>query len=248
MHVFLTALMFFTRIPVPATLPYTKALLNKALRYFPLVGGIVGAIGAGSLWLGLLIFPFPLALLLSMLVTIFVTGAFHEDGFADFCDGYGGGLTKEKVLEIMKDSRLGTYGTVGLTAMLATKFMALSYLSIPLIFLVMIAAHIVSRFVPVLLVYTTPYIREDALSKAKPIGNQTTKTSVTIALITALIPLLFLDWLLIVGVAVASIVVLWLFRAYIMKRTGGYSGDVLGALQQLVEVAIYLVVVGIQFS
>jgi adenosylcobinamide-GDP ribazoletransferase len=248
MHVFLTALMFFTRIPVPATLPYTKALLNKALRYFPLVGGIVGAIGAGSLWLGLLVFPFPLALLLSMLVTIFVTGAFHEDGFADFCDGYGGGLTKEKVLEIMKDSRLGTYGTVGLTAMLATKFMALSYLSIPLIFLVMIVAHIVSRFVPVLLVYTTPYIREDALSKAKPIGNQTTKTSVTIALITALIPLLFLDWLLIVGVAVASIVVLWLFRAYIMKRTGGYSGDVLGALQQLVEVAIYLVVVGIQFS
>jgi adenosylcobinamide-GDP ribazoletransferase len=248
MHVFLTALMFFTRIPVPATLPYTKALLNKALRYFPLVGGIVGAIGAGSLWLGLLVFPFPLALLLSMLVTIFVTGAFHEDGFADFCDGYGGGLTKEKVLEIMKDSRLGTYGTVGLTAMLATKFMALSYLSIPLIFLVMIVAHIVSRFVPVLLVYTTPYIREDALSKAKPIGNQTTKTSVTIALITALIPLLFLDWLLIVGVALASIVVLWLFRAYIMKRTGGYSGDVLGALQQLVEVAIYLVVVGIQFS
>jgi adenosylcobinamide-GDP ribazoletransferase len=126
--------------------------------------------------------------------------------------------------------------------------MALSYLSIPLIFLVMIVAHIVSRFVPVLLVYTTPYIREDALSKAKPIGNQTTKTSVTIALITALIPLLFLDWLLIVGVALASIVVLWLFRAYIMKRTGGYSGDVLGALQQLVEVAIYLVVVGIQFS
>ncbi len=248
MHVFLTALMFFTRIPVPATLPYSKELLNKALRFFPLVGGIVGAIGAGSLWLGLLVLPFPLALLISMLVTIFVTGAFHEDGFADFCDGYGGGLTKEKVLEIMKDSRLGTYGTIGLTAMLATKFMALSYLSMPHIFLVMVAAHIVSRFVPVLLVYTTPYIREDALSKAKPIGNQTTKKSVAIALITALIPLLFLDWLILIGVVVVSAVVLWLFRAYILKRTGGYSGDVLGALQQLVEVAIYLVMVAIQFS
>lgn len=248
MHVFLTALMFFTRIPVPASLPYSKELLNKALRFFPLVGGIVGAIGAGSLWLALLVFPFPLALLLSMLVTIFVTGAFHEDGFADFCDGYGGGVTKEKVLEIMKDSRLGTYGTVGLTAMLATKFLALSYLTIPAIFLVMVAAHIFSRFVPVLLVYTTPYIREDALSKAKPIGNQTTKTSVVIALITALVPLLFLDWQIIIGVVVASALVLWLFRAYIMKRTGGYSGDVLGALQQLVELAIYLVIVALQFS
>lgn len=247
MHTFLTALMFFTRIPVPATLPYSKDLLNKALRFFPLVGGIVGAIGAGSLWLGMLVFPFPLALLLSMLVTIFVTGAFHEDGFADFCDGYGGGLTTEKVLEIMKDSRLGTYGTVGLTAMLATKFMALSYLSIPLIFLVMVTAHIFSRFIPVLLVYTTPYIREDALSKAKPIGNQTTKTSVVIALITSLIPLLFLDWPIIVGLIVVSAIVLWLFRTYIMKRTGGYSGDVLGALQQLVEVTFYLVVVTLQF-
>ncbi|MCA1744847.1 MAG: adenosylcobinamide-GDP ribazoletransferase, partial [Bacteroidales bacterium] len=224
MNVFLTALMFFTRIPVPASLPYSKELLNKALRFFPLVGGIVGAIGAGSLWLGLLVFPFPLALLLSILVTIFVTGAFHEDGFADFCDGYGGGTTKDKVLEIMKDSRLGTYGTVGLTAMLATKFMALSYMSLPLIFLVMITAHIFSRFVPVLLVYTTPYIREDALSKAKPIGNQTTKTSVAIALGTALIPLLFFDWPIIVGIVIISAVVLWLFRAYIMKRTGGYSG------------------------
>lgn len=248
MNVFLTALMFFTRIPVPASLPYSKELLNKALRFFPLVGGIVGAIGAGSLWLGLLIFPFPLALLLSMLVTIFVTGAFHEDGFADFCDGYGGGTTKEKVLEIMKDSRLGTYGTIGLTAMLGTKFMALGYLTLPHIFLVLVAAHVFSRFVPVLLVYTTPYIREDALSKAKPIGNQTTKTSVAIALITALIPLLFFDWPSMVGMLVASAVVLWLFRAYIMKRTGGYSGDVLGALQQLVEVAFYLVVVAKQFS
>lgn len=247
MNTFLTALMFFTRIPVPASLPFSKELLNKALRFFPLVGGIVGAIGAASLWLGLWVFPFPLALLLSMLVTIFVTGAFHEDGFADFCDGYGGGTTKEKVLEIMKDSRLGTYGTIGLTAMLATKYMALSHLSIPHIFLVMVASHIFSRFVPVLLVYTTPYIREDALSKAKPIGNQTTKASLAIALVTTIVPLLFFDWPIILGVAVASALILLLFRAYIMKRTGGYSGDVLGALQQLAEVTFYLVVLALQF-
>lgn len=243
MNTFLTALMFFTRIPVPASLPYSKELLNKALRFFPLVGGIVGLIGAGSLWLGLFIFPLPLALLLSILATIFVTGAFHEDGFADFCDGYGGGTSKEKVLEIMKDSRLGTYGIIGLSGILATKFMALSYLAIPQLFLVMVAAHIFSRFVPVVLVYTTPYIREDALSKAKPIGNQTTKASLTIALFTALLPLIFLNLQIVIGIVVTSAVIFLLFRAYILKRTGGYSGDVLGALQQLVEVSFYLVVV-----
>lgn len=245
MNTFFTALMFFTRIPVPGSIPYSKELLNKALRFFPLVGGIVGGIGAGILWLGMLIFPFPLALLLSMVVTIFITGAFHEDGFADFCDGYGGGITKERILEIMKDSRLGTYGTIGLIGILSVKFATLIQIASPHIFLILVTSHIFSRFIPVVLVYTTPYIREDALSKAKPIGNQTTTISVIIAMVTAIIPLVFINWKIVVGLVLISTMVLLLFRAYIMKRTGGYSGDVLGALQQLVEVAIYMVVLAL---
>ena len=248
MNTFLTALMFFTRIPVPSSLPYSKELLNKALRFFPLVGAIVGGIGAGSLWLGLLIFPFPMALLLSVLTTIFVTGAFHEDGFADFCDGYGGGTSKQKILDIMKDSRLGTYGTIGLTSILATKFMALNYLPTSNIFLIIITAHSVSRFIPVLLVYTTPYIREDALNKSKPIGNNASINTVIIALTTAIIPLLFFHWTMIIGIVTSSLIILILFRTYIVKRTGGYSGDVLGALQQLVEVTFYLILVGFKFT
>ena len=145
MNTFFTALMFFTRIPVPGSIPYSKELLNKALRFFPLVGGIVGGIGAGILWLGMLIFPFPLALLLSMVVTIFITGAFHEDGFADFCDGYGGGITKERILEIMKDSRLGTYGTIGLIGILSVKFATLIQIASPHIFLILVTSHIFSR-------------------------------------------------------------------------------------------------------
>jgi adenosylcobinamide-GDP ribazoletransferase len=243
MNIFLTAVMFFTRIPVPRQLPYSKDLLNRALRFFPLVGGVVGVIGVAILWLALLVFPFSLALLISMIATIFVTGAFHEDGFADFCDGYGGGMDKMKILAIMKDSRLGTYGTVGLVAMLATKYLSLSEMAVPHVYLVLLASHMFSRLVPVFLVYTTPYIREDALSKSKPIGNSVSRSSLVIAFVTGLISVCFMSLSFVVVLLVASVFLLVVFRHYIMKRTGGYSGDVLGALQQLTEVLFYLLVV-----
>lgn len=237
--------MFFTRIPVPASLPYSSRLLNRALRFFPLVGMLVGALGAGALWLALLVFPLPLALLVSMGATILVTGAFHEDGFADFCDGYGGGMSTERILEIMKDSRLGTYGTLGLLAMLAAKYTSLASLPPPALYPLLVAAHTLSRFVPVVLVRTTPYIREDALSKSKPIGNHVSVPSLLIAACCTVPPLFLLPWRLTAAMAAASALVLLLFRRYILKRTGGYSGDVLGALQQLCELGLYLVAVAL---
>ncbi len=248
MQIFLTALMFFTRIPMPATLPYSKELLNKALRFFPLVGSIIGGIGAGVLWLALLVFPMELAVLISMVATIFVTGAFHEDGFADFCDGYGGGMPKDKILEIMKDSRLGTYGAIGLVSIMAVKFTAIINIPINHVFIVLVAAHVISRCVPVFLVYTTSYIREDALSKAKPIGNNISLKSLIIASATSLIPFLFVEWKLSFIIILTLTVIFFLFRSYIIKKTGGYSGDVLGALQQLCEVVIYLIVVGFYYN
>jgi adenosylcobinamide-GDP ribazoletransferase len=181
---------------------------------------------------------------LSMRATNFVTGAFHEDGFADFCDGYGGGMTKEKILEIMKDSRLGTYGTIGLVAMLSVKYLSLCTIPTSEVFIILVAGHTFSRFVPVVLVFTTPYIREDALSKSKPIGNNASVTSVIIASATGLASIFFLNWLQIVVILLATATLFLLFRIYIMKRTGGYSGDVLGALQQISEVLFYLIVAG----
>ena len=106
-RVLLTAIMFYTRIPVPATLEYSPERLNRATRYFPLIGWIVGGVGAGVFYGLSLILPLQVSVFLSMLATIFLTGAFHEDGFADFCDGFGGGYTREKILTIMKDSRIG---------------------------------------------------------------------------------------------------------------------------------------------
>jgi len=143
-NLFLTAVMFYSRIPVPRSLGFSNERLNRATRYFPLIGWIVGGIGAlvfyGLNW----ILPVEVAVFLSMMATIFATGAFHEDGFADFCDGFGGGYTREKIFTIMKDSRIGTYGTVGLIGMLGTKFLALQSLPPLIIPLVLVAGHALS--------------------------------------------------------------------------------------------------------
>jgi adenosylcobinamide-GDP ribazoletransferase len=240
LHTLLTAVMFFTRIPVPGTLPYNKELLDRAIKYFPLVGALVG-IWVAAIYLAFaLVFPHGLAILFSMLAGIWLTGAFHEDGFADFCDGYGGGYTTERVLEIMKDSRLGTYGTIGLLGMLAVKWGSLSIISPEQVIWVMLSAHIFSRLAPVWLIYTSPYLRADENSKAKPLGNNTTIGSVALASLIAAIAVLWISPARLLVLLALQFLVFVIFRAYIMRRTGGYTGDVLGALQQLSEVTFYL--------
>jgi adenosylcobinamide-GDP ribazoletransferase len=126
LRLLLLAVQFYTRLPVPAWVGYSDELLNKATVYFPLVGWLVGSVAAGAFMGANFLFRnTELALLLSMVASILLTGAFHEDGFADVCDGFGGGWTPDKILAIMKDSRLGTYGVTGLGLLLAGKFLAL---------------------------------------------------------------------------------------------------------------------------
>ena len=114
LHIFFTALMFYTRIPCPKNINHHPDYLNKASRYFPLVGWIVGGISFLIFYMTSFLFSVEIAVLLSMITGVLVTGAFHEDGFADVCDGFGGGWTKEKILMIMKDSAIGAYGAIGL--------------------------------------------------------------------------------------------------------------------------------------
>ncbi|MDP2107868.1 MAG: adenosylcobinamide-GDP ribazoletransferase, partial [Rhodocyclaceae bacterium] len=117
---FFAALRFFTRLPAPGWVGHSAEQLNHAARYFPLVGVIVGAIGAGVTLAALQLWPAQIAVLLGMTATLLATGAFHEDGLADSIDGCGGGWTKEQVLAIMKDSRIGSYGAIGIGMALLT--------------------------------------------------------------------------------------------------------------------------------
>ena len=117
-HIFFTALMFYTRIPCPKNIDHDPEYLNKASRYFPLIGWIVGGLSFLVFIFFEELFTVPIAVVFSIVASVLVTGGFHEDGFADVCDGFGGGWTKEKILLIMKDSAIGAYGALGLILIL----------------------------------------------------------------------------------------------------------------------------------
>lgn len=237
---FLTALMFYTRLPVPRSLEFSNERLNRSTRYLPLAGGVVGGIGAAVFYGLHLILPVPVAVFLSMMATVLVTGAFHEDGFADFCDGFGGGYTREKIFSIMKDSRIGTYGTIGLVGMLGTKFLMLQAMASAAIPPALVAGHVFSRLMPVLIIFFSHYSREDETSKVKPIGKRGKTVDLVIAVITGLLPLAFLPLTSTIVLLVLSVLLFWRFKRYIEKKINGYTGDCLGALQQMSEVFVYL--------
>ncbi|SHI70615.1 adenosylcobinamide-GDP ribazoletransferase [Aquimarina spongiae] len=244
-HIFFTALMFFTRIPCPKWVNHDPRYLRLSAKYFSLVGIIVGGIGAAVFYGTSFLFSKEIALFLSMFSTIYATGAFHEDGFADVCDGFGGGWTKEKILLIMKDSRLGTYGTIGILLLLAIKFVALSELPIQYIPIALIAGHSLSRFIAVTLLYTHPYVRENDDSKAKPAAKNISFTMVLVSAVFGILPLLFFmnPWLFI------TLIPMYISKMFLgakfKKWIGGQTGDCAGAVQQLSEVIFYLSVIAI---
>lgn len=248
---FLLALGFFTRIPVPHFAHFQPSDLNHSAKYFPLIGIIVGLFGAVFFYLASFIFPQTIAVLISMSASIYLTSAFHEDGLADSADGLGGGWEREQILTIMQDSRLGTYGAIALFLMLMAKFQTLNSLNPILIPLALIAGHAVSRWWAILLMATLSYVKTEG--KAKPLATQLNIRDLIIATIIGLSPLLCIFYLLIVSghsqfsllkfalmsVLPSSIVWFW-WRKKLIKNLCGYTGDTLGAAQQLTELAFYL--------
>lgn len=293
---FFAALRFFTRLPVPAWVEHSQAQLNHAARYFPLVGMIVGGMGALVTLLCALVLPWSLALVFGMAATVLTTGAFHEDGFADSCDGFGGGWEKSQILNIMKDSRVGSYAVIGVVLLLLAKWNALveilhderlggllpilqiswpfDWLSaeavpelpvfspelpfefgsepsavpfsefLPAVFpaalaFAMIAGHAVSRFAATLLIATLAYAREDETAKSKPLAQKMGRGELLLAAFFGLSPCLLLPWsAAFMGVLLALLTAGFAAR-YFVRRIGGYTGDCLGAVQQLSELAFY---------
>jgi len=241
---FFAALRFFTRLPVPAWVGHSAEQLNHAARYFPLVGVIVGAIGAAVTLAAAQLWPTGIAVLLGMAATLLATGAFHEDGLADAIDGFGGGWTREDALRIMKDSRIGSYGAIGIGLALLLKFEALRGLGGVSPWLTFCAAivtgHSVSRLASTALIHALDYARDDANSKSKPLATRMGKGELALAALTGLAPCTLLPWPQTALALALVAVVTWLAARYFVKRLGGYTGDCLGAAQQLAEIAFYL--------
>jgi len=241
----LLAVQFYTRLPVPAWVGYSEELLSQATVYFPLVGWLVGGVAAG-VYMGArwLFHNDDVALLLSMVASILLTGAFHEDGFADVCDGFGGGWTQDKILAIMKDSRLGTYGAAGLGLLLASKFLALRGLPTAAVAPALLLAHPLSRATALTCIFTHRYARANEDGKAKPVAKKMRPGELAAGLLLGALPLLsYAVWqhqpavlLIVVPLAVAKTTLARYFQRWI----GGYTGDCLGAIQQVAEVSCYL--------
>lgn len=235
---FFTALGYFTRVPVPRWVGYEPHYLNAAARYFPLVGAMVGALGALVYLAALRLFPPGVAVLLSMAATLAVTGAFHEDGLADSCDAFGGGYTRDDVLRIMHDSRIGAFGAIALVVALALKWQTLAALPPMRAAWLMIAAHAASRTFAISYLTTLDYVRAEG--KAKPVAQRMNAGAFMFAIAFGVPWLLWPDW----RAGLVALVVLIVLRIalgrYFVRRIGGYTGDCLGFAQQIFELAIYL--------
>jgi adenosylcobinamide-GDP ribazoletransferase len=244
LRLFFTALQFFTRLPIPRWVGFEAHWLNHASRYFPLVGVVVGAIAAAVYAAAAWLLPAPVAVVLSTAAGIYATGAFHEDGFADMCDGFGGGMTVERVLEIMKDSRIGAYGAIGVACMLGLKCVTLAMLPPLTAIAALLAAHPLSRLMATALIWRMEYARAEG--KAKPLAQKMSGGEFAIAAITTAVPATALcaaGWMgwaaLATGIAAAAAATVWLARMF-GRRINGYTGDCLGAVQQVSEVMFYL--------
>jgi adenosylcobinamide-GDP ribazoletransferase len=242
LRLFFTALAFLTRIPCGALPSSEVEDFGRAAKFFPLVGLMVGMLTAMVYAAAHWAFPQEIAVLAAMAASIWITGAFHEDGLADAADGLGGGWTKEQTLAIMQDSRLGSYGAIALFLMLATKFQTLSYLDPRQVPFALIAGNALSRLTPVLLMGVQDYVRTTGKGRAfsaKPAPNEW-----LLATVFGLAPLALLPGR--EGLAALALLPVWLWFSRLLKRKlGGYTGDCLGAMQQLCELAFYLGLLGL---
>lgn len=232
---FLAALSFFTRLPVPGD--HSGAGFDGAARYFPLVGIVVGGIGAAVTWAAALVLPLSLAVIAGMTATILATGAFHEDGFSDACDGFGGGWEKTQILAIMKDPRVGSYGALGIALMLLAKWNALMEVSDEALPFALIAAHAMSRFAATTLIFALDYVREEG--KSKPLAKRMGAGELMLAGAFGLAPCLLLPTTETLVALAATTLATFLCARYFVRRIGGYTGDCLGATQQVAELAFY---------
>ena len=239
---FLLAVQFLTRLPLPFGEIYSPQRMAAAVRYYPLVGVLVGVVSAGAFLVAVKVFPAPLAVPLAIAVGLLVTGAFHEDGLADTFDGIGGGLSREKALEIMKDSRLGTYGTLVLVMALALKVGALIMLPVTLVAAAIVASHGLSRLSSVLVIATSRYVRDEGTGK--PVAGGVSPASLMVALATSAAVIaawcvwhdpIALAWAM-AGLTLGHL----LMRLFFEPKLGGYTGDTLGAVQQASEIGFYL--------
>ncbi|WP_243410586.1 adenosylcobinamide-GDP ribazoletransferase [Caulobacter radicis] len=236
----LCAVQFLTRLPTPPLRGFEPDWITRSARYFPLIGLLVGGICALVLLAASQVWSGWVPALLALGAGLLLTGGFHEDGLADTADGLGGGQTRERRLEIMKDSRVGTYGVLALVVVLGLKAATLATLTPLSAALALLAVHGIGRVAAVATMAALPHVSDRADAKYKPAPDGVKPAEVLVAALLGLWPLLLappLGALAAIGLAAAFAVAMALMAR---RLIGGYVGDVLGAIEQLAELGALL--------
>ena len=231
------AFQFLTRIPMPL-IAFEADSLSRATKFFPLVGLVVGS--GAVLLQKVLMFHMrrPLVALIVLIYLVLITGCLHEDGLADTADGFGGGRTKDQILAILKDSRIGSYGATALVLSLLTRYLLLASLPLEHFAAYVISSHVLSRWTSLPLSYFFPPAREQDGQGAR-IAKLTSLASLIFGSVFGFTVVAFaLRWAAVAPVLVAILTIAlsgWLYG----RKIGGVTGDCFGATNQLAEIAVY---------
>lgn len=240
MELFLCAVQFLTRLPVPRLSRFHPDWTTRSARYFPLVGQMVGGFSALVLLAATYLWDPWIAALMAIATGVLITGGFHEDGLIDTADGLGGGETSERRLEIMKDSRIGTYGALAIVLSLALKVAALAGMPAFKAAVVLVAAHGLARAAAVVAMRLTPYAVAGRAGKWKPVPRGVSTGEAALGVLLAAWPFIFLPPLVALAGVVAGSVLAAAIVVQARRLVGGHTGDVLGAVEQLFEVGVLL--------
>ncbi len=241
--------MFFTRLPLWRLHQPRKESYDSVVEWWPLVGWLTGGVMAAVLWWGSMVLPWTVTVLLAIVARLLLTGALHEDGLADFIDGFGGGGTdRQRILDIMKDSHIGTYGVLGLVVYIGLLFAALHSMSPQLAALTVLAADPYAKMLAGQVIQMMPYARTAQTAKAHTVYRRMSTTSALLLAVQGLLPMViylwyfsdFVEWEFVIFLPCLA---MYFIYRLMWSRLRGYTGDCCGALFLLTELMVYLAVV-----
>lgn len=234
------ALIFFTRIPFWRIWDVPSAYFKRVVEFWPLIGWLTGGVTAGVLWLAAQVLPFPTAVIIAFTARLLLTGALHEDGMADFLDGMGGGTSRSRILEIMKDSHIGTYGVIGLVVYYLLLFSLIIALpDVATACVVIFAADTWSKCCAAQIINFLPYARKEEEAKNKTVYTRMKPGGFALCFIAGAAPLVLFP-LQVLPAALFPLVTTFCLILYMRKRIGGYTGDCCGATFLLSELSFFL--------
>ncbi|MFT2090350.1 adenosylcobinamide-GDP ribazoletransferase [Paraglaciecola sp. 2405UD69-4] len=246
LNLFLLALSFFSRLPMAKSIQYSPSKMRRSSRYFPMVGWLLALMLSITYWLLVPYLGSAPSLCFIMVLSLLSTGALHEDGLADTCDGIWGGHTTERKLAIMKDSRIGTYGSCGLIMALLSKFTLLSSLAGHNILEIgLLIAYPLSRAMAITLVQDMQYVSNQIPttgSKSEPLAKPFSFKTLCFVLASGALACLFLPLTTSFYIMCGCLVLRYWLKYWLNKHIQGYTGDSLGTAQQLQELLIYTII------